>query len=92
MLEHAPQCLAKRDGMKDLEGIGILPIQDILNRHINLGGLVRVKRLLLQEDLAQRLLRPAVPGVNRGEQCSPRDESLLQGQQAPDKLSPHVVE
>ncbi len=92
LLEHAPQCLAKRDGMKDREGIGILPIQDILNRHINLGGLVRVKRLLLQEDLAQRLLQPAVPGVNRGEQCSPRDESFPQGQQAPDKLSPHVVE
>ena len=71
LLEHATQCLAKRDGMKDLEGIGILPIQDILNRHINLGGLVRVKRLLLQQDLAQRLLRPVVPGVNRGEQCTP---------------------
>ncbi len=92
LLEHAPQCLAKRDGMKDLERIGILPIQDILNRRINPGGLVRVKRLLLQEDAGRsrllqissaRVLRHPMPILDRRERAVHRAVKKQAGREGP---------
>jgi len=78
--------------MKDLERIGILPIQDILNRRINPGGLVRVKRLLLQEDAGRsrllqissaRVLRHPMPILDRRERAVHRAVKKQAGREGP---------
>ncbi len=51
-----------------------MAIENILNGHVEPVSLFRHKGCLFKEDSAQWLVRPALPDLNRGEQCSPAEK------------------